>query len=113
MISGYLAYWIASAVLFLALSVSAHAQQLSPLKLENITYMSSQTIRDFVDQHLGDPDLWPYILELNQIASPAELHDGLTLGLPVAQVRAADTALLEALTSIQTATAEGAQVFAP
>lgn len=89
----------------------AHAQ--GRVTLENITFTSADTIRDFVGLHLGDPDLWPYVLELNQIASPADLRPGDVLAMPVKQVRAADTALQKALDSIQSATAEGAQVFAP
>lgn len=101
-----LAFWGCAAAL------PALAQSPS-LKLENITYTSASTLRDFVGLHLGDPDLWPYVLELNQIASPADLRDGAALGLPVQQVRAADAALQQALVTIQTATAQGAQVFAP
>lgn len=89
----------------------AHAQ--GRVTLENITFTSADTIRDFVGLHLGDPDLWPYVLELNQIASPADLRPGDVLAMPVKQVRAADNALQKALDSIQSATAEGAQVFAP
>jgi hypothetical protein len=83
------------------------------LEFENITFTSADTIRDFVGRHLGDPDLWPYVLELNQIATPTDLRPNDTLKMPVKQVRAADEALQQALNTIQTATAEGAQVFAP
>lgn len=83
------------------------------LEFENITFTSADTIRDFVGRHLGDPDLWPYVLELNEIATPTDLRPNDTLKMPVKQVRAADEALQEALNTIQTATAEGAQVFAP
>ncbi len=89
------------------------AQAQNRVALENITFTSADSIRDFVGLHLGDPDLWPYVLDLNQIASPADLRPGDVLAMPVKQVRAADTALQKALNSIQNATAEGAQVFAP
>jgi hypothetical protein len=80
---------------------------------ENIKYTANDNLRDFVGTHLGDPDLWPYVLELNQIESPADLTPGLILDLPVKQVQAADAALRKALDAIQTATSEGAQLFAP
>jgi hypothetical protein len=81
--------------------------------LEIVRFGETDTLRDFVGEYLGDPDLWPYVLQLNRIASPADVRPGLTLSLPVQQVRAADSALLESLQAIQSATAEGAQVFAP
>jgi hypothetical protein len=83
------------------------------LEFDSITFTSADTIRDFVGQHLGDPDLWPYVLELNQITNPADLRPNDSLKMPVKQVRAADEALKIALDTIQIATAEGAQVFAP
>ena len=79
---------------------------------ETITYTAPTTLRDFVGRHLGDPDLWPYVLKLNQIADLADLRFDDTLKMPVKQVRAADEALRTSLTAIQNAIAEGAQVFA-
>lgn len=79
---------------------------------EIISYTEGMTLRDFVGQHLGDPDLWPYVLELNQIADLADLQPNDALKIPVKQVRAADEALIVSLSAIQNATAEGAQVFA-
>ena len=107
--------WFAGALALLALTGGfAAAQTLAaPERFENIAYQQTDTIRVFVGRHLGDPDLWPHVLELNNIASPADLQPGMVLKLPVQQVRAADNALQEALISIQKATAEGAQVFAP
>jgi hypothetical protein len=81
--------------------------------LEVVRYGKDDTIRGFVGKHPGDPDLWPLVLSLNDIASPAELRPGMDLRLPVRQVMAADDALLVSLNAIQTATAEGARVFAP
>lgn len=97
----------------LAVQPALSQSRSATLEFENITFTSSDTIRDFVGQHLGDPDLWPYVLELNKIATPADLRPNDTLKMPVKQVRAADQALKQALNTIQTATAEGAQVFAP
>ena len=52
-------------------------------------------------------------ISMVRISSPADVRPGISISLPVQQVRAADSALLESLQAIQSATAEGAQVFAP
>lgn len=78
-----------------------------------ITFGEEDTIRGVVGKYLLDPDLWPTILVLNGIASPADLVPGMDLRLPVSQVLAADQALLASLDAIQKATAEGARIFAP
>ena len=74
---------------------------------------SDETIRDVAQRYLKDADLWPQVLELSGYESITDLAPGATLKLPVAQVERADGALAESLTSIQVATAEGAQLFAP
>ncbi|WP_299164950.1 FecR domain-containing protein [uncultured Tateyamaria sp.] len=81
--------------------------------LEVVVFGERDTLRGVVSEHLNDPDLWPYVLELNAIASPAAVVPGTELQMPVKQVRAADAALAKALKAIQAANAEGAQVFAP
>ncbi|WP_186766414.1 FecR domain-containing protein [Phaeobacter marinintestinus] len=81
--------------------------------LERVEFGEDDTIRGIVGQYLRDPDLWPTVLALNNIASPADLVPGIELYLPVRQVFAADDALLRSLTAIQKATAEGARIFAP
>lgn len=81
--------------------------------LERVEFGAGDTIRGIVGQYLRDPDLWPAVLALNNIASPADLVPGIELYLPVRQVFAADDALLRSLTAIQKATAEGARIFAP
>ncbi|WP_299624495.1 FecR domain-containing protein [uncultured Tateyamaria sp.] len=81
--------------------------------LETVVFGSDDTLRGVVDRHLNDPDLWPYVLELNAISTPAAVVPGTALKLPVRQVRAADAALAQSLDAIQRANAEGAQVFAP
>ncbi|WP_147108751.1 FecR domain-containing protein [Tateyamaria sp. syn59] len=93
----------------------ASAQDRSDLDapLETIVFTASDTLRGIVAEHMNDPDLWPYILELNAISSPAAVVPGTELEMPVKQVRAADAALAESLAAIQQANAEGAQVFAP
>ncbi|MCE8008378.1 FecR domain-containing protein [Aestuariivita sp.] len=81
--------------------------------LEVVVFTASDTLRGVVGRTLGDPDLWPAVLDLNDIASPALVVPGTELRLPVRQVRIVDTALSEALLTIQQATAEGARIFAP
>lgn len=98
-----------------ALLMPAYAQSRADLDapLETVVFASGDTLRGIVAEHLNDPDLWPYILELNAISSPAAVVPGTELRMPVKQVRAADAALAESLAAIQRANAEGAQVFAP
>ena len=81
--------------------------------LETVTFQAGDTIRGVAERFLKDPDLWPQILELSGIASPAALKAGDALKVPVQQVAAADAALAFSLVSIQKATAEGARIFAP
>lgn len=80
---------------------------------EEVVFTENDTIRGIVAQYLRDPDLWPTVLRLNDIASPAALVPGTTLKMPVKQVEAADAALSQSLEAIQAANAEGAQIFAP
>ncbi|WP_299611171.1 FecR domain-containing protein [uncultured Tateyamaria sp.] len=106
---------LTAAVCAAASALSAVAQDRSDLNapLETVVFTASDTLRGVVAEHLNDPDLWPYILELNAIRSPASVVPGTELRMPVKQVRAADAALAESLAAIQRANAEGAQVFAP
>ncbi|HET9069983.1 MAG TPA: FecR domain-containing protein [Amaricoccus sp.] len=81
--------------------------------LESVVFGPGDTIRGVAERYLKDADLWPQILELSGIASPAELRAGAELKIPVVQVAAADEALAFSLAAIQKATAEGARIFAP
>jgi uncharacterized protein YfaP (DUF2135 family) len=81
--------------------------------LERVEFGQGDTIRGVAARYLKDPDLWPQILELSGVASPAELKPGAMLLIPVQQVAAADEALAFSLVAIQKATAEGARIFAP
>lgn len=95
-----------------AVAVEAETDPMdAPLQL--VRFGETDTLRGIVGQHLGDPDLWPTVLTLNDIASPADLLPGTELRLPVRQVAAADFALLSSLDAIQKANAEGARIFAP
>jgi hypothetical protein len=76
-------------------------------------FQQGDTIRAVVGRHLKDPDLWPTVLALNDIASPVDLRPGMRLMMPVRQVSAADAALRTSLSAIQSANAEGAGIFAP
>ena len=81
--------------------------------LETVVFEAGDTIRGVAERYLKDPDLWPQILELSGVGSPAELRPGAELKVPVQQVAAADEALAFSLAAIQKATAEGARIFAP
>ncbi|MCA0869194.1 FecR domain-containing protein [Seohaeicola saemankumensis] len=112
------AFFAAAALAVGALSPdpgSAPMAETDPLDapLQVVRFGENDTLRDVVGQYLNDPDLWPAVLRLNDIASPADLLPGVELRLPVRQVFAADNALLASLTAIQRATAEGARIFAP
>lgn len=95
-----------------AVGFGARAQQLDAA-MPAFEFKAGDTLRDLVARHLQDPDLWPVVLTLNGIASPAQVVPGVQLRMPVEQVRAADAALRAALEAIQSANAEGAQIFAP
>ncbi|MEP2533299.1 FecR domain-containing protein [Shimia sp.] len=94
------------------LPVSAETDPLSA-PYEQVRYSGDETLREFVAKYLNDPDLWPAVLKINQMASPADLTPGTVLEMPVRQVAAADSALMTSLVAIQKATAEGARLFAP
>ncbi|MCD9147778.1 FecR domain-containing protein [Pseudophaeobacter flagellatus] len=81
--------------------------------MQIVRLAEGDSIRGVVGQYLNDPDLWPTVLEINDIASVADLVPGMTLKLPVQQVQAADAALTTSLAAIQKATSEGAGIFAP
>ena len=80
---------------------------------DKVRYSGDETLRDFVARHLRDPDLWPTVLKINRLGSPADLLPGAVLDMPVQQVALADDALMTSLAAIQKATAEGARLFAP
>jgi hypothetical protein len=81
--------------------------------LEVVAFQAGDTLRGVAERYLKDADLWPQILELSGVASPADLRPGTKLLVPVVQVAAADEALAVSLAAIQRATAEGARLFAP
>ncbi len=72
-----------------------------------------QSLRAIAEQHLGDPDLWPSILELNGLTTITDVKDGMSLRLPVAELARANRAIDQALAAIQAATQAGARLFAP
>ncbi len=112
---------LALGLILMALSVLAFSARLpasaetDPLSApyEKIAFSGEETLRDFVAMHLNDPDLWPTVLKINLLGSPADLVPGAVLDMPVRQVALADDALMVSLNAIQKATAEGARLFAP
>lgn len=99
--------------LILAFSAGAARGDSLNAPLLAVEFRATDTLRGVVGEHLGDSDLWPVVLRLNGIASPADLVPGAVLRLPVQQVRAADVALKASLEVIQKANSEGARIFAP
>ena len=71
------------------------------------------TLRALAAEHLGDPDLWTEILRANGLSAITDVHPGLELRVPAAEVVQANRALQDALEVIQRATQEGARLFAP
>jgi LysM domain len=59
------------------------------------------TLRDLAAEHLGDPDLWTEILRANGLEAITDVHPGLELKIPAAQVLEANRALEDALGVIQ------------
>ncbi|MCP4824370.1 MAG: FecR domain-containing protein [Shimia sp.] len=108
----WLSLLAACVVGFLAPVVSAEVDPLE-MPYTDVAYTGDETLRDFVARYLKDPDLWPTVLQINKVTSPADLVPGAVLQMPVAQVAAADAALAEALVAIQKATSKGARLFAP
>ena len=107
--------WRLAAGRTLVLLVAAPIAVAAPVEgpLETVLFQGGDTIRGVAQRYLKDPDLWPQILELSGVGSPAELRPGTELKVPVVQVAAADEALTFSLAAIQKATAEGARIFAP
>jgi Glucodextranase, domain B/FecR protein len=104
--------WIFGAIQLLWTPTHAETDPMeAPLQV--VQFGEQDTLRGVVGNYLKDPDLWPTVLALNNIASPADLTPGTELRLPVRQVFAADEALLASLKAIQKANAEGARIFAP
>jgi len=65
-----------------------------------------QSLRDIAQQQLGDPDLWTEIPRANGLASITDVHPGMELTVPAAEIAAADRALRRALAALQQATAD-------
>lgn len=105
--------WVCACVLGLAAGVARAETDPLDAPFVTVEFGEADTIRGLVGRHLNDPDLWPVVLRLNNIGSPADLLPGMALRLPVQQVKAADAALTASLTAIQSANAEGARIFAP
>ncbi len=102
---------LASCLIFASPLAAQNSELNAPL--ERVLFSEDDTIRGVVGEYLGDPDLWPTVLRINDIASPADVIPGMELLLPVRQVAAADRALAASLDAIQVANAEGARIFAP
>ena len=76
-----LAQAVGCAVVLVAAKLALAAPVEGPL--ESVVFAPGDTIRGVAERYLKDADLWPQILELSGIASPAELRAGVELKIPV------------------------------
>ncbi len=88
----------------------AAAQQ---TEYRTIVIREGQLLRDIAAEYLGDPDLWPEIIQASGLESPAAVRAGMKLRIPHTRISLANNALRQALDKTQQATALGARVFAP
>jgi FecR protein/Glucodextranase, domain B len=102
---------VVSALLLILVALCPPAALAAEDDLLRIQLQEGQSLRDLAEQHLGDPDLWAEILRLNGL-TVADVRPGIELAIPVGQVAAANRALDEALQRIQSATEQGARLFA-
>ena len=98
---------------FLAVLIGLHAREAiaAETDLLKVRLAEGQSLRELAAEHLGDPDLWGEILRSNGL-SVGDVRPGIELAIPVGQVAAANRALDEALQRIQSATEQGARLFA-
>jgi hypothetical protein len=82
-------------------------------KLFSVTVKEGQTIRDIAEEYLGDPNLWDEVIHYSDLSSVTDVKPGVELKIPLNKVTRANRALVQSLEVIQTATQQGAKVFAP
>ncbi len=78
-----------------------------------IVVEQGQNVRNLAQKHLGNPNLWPEILRVNQLKSPADVKPGMTLKLPDRIITKANDELETTQKTIDEATKAGAKIFAP
>lgn len=79
----------------------------------SVAVKEGQDIRHMAEQYLGDANLWPEILQANNLGSVTEVKTGMKLKIPSNMVSLAGRELARSLESIQEATKAGARIFAP
>ncbi len=94
--------------LFALFSLAAEAQE----QLQ-VTVRQGQSLRDLAREYLDDPDLWGEILRANDLEDAADLHPGMGLAIPANEISRTTVALQRAVESIESATVNGARLFAP
>ena len=82
-------------------------------ELFTVAVKPGQTVRDIAREYLGDPDLWVELIRFSKLSSVTDVKPGMELKVPLNQVSRANRALIQSLEVIQTATREGAKLFAP
>ena len=84
-----------------------------PLLADPLVVQPGDTLRGLAAQHLGDAELWPELLQANDLASVAELRPGMELRLPAAEIVTTQQLLVAVQETIQQANRLRARLFAP
>ncbi|MBL4644998.1 MAG: FecR domain-containing protein [Rhizobiales bacterium] len=79
----------------------------------NIRLEDGDSLRSIAQKYLSNPDLWPIILDINNLQDISQFSAGRDIKLPANQVKASALALDASLDEIQKANEAGAQLFAP
>jgi len=95
-----------------AIALRAPGSTAAEHDLLRVQLQEGQSLRDLAEQHLGDPDLWAEILRMNGL-TVGDVRPGIELTIPIGRIAAATRALDQALQQIQSATEQGARLFAP
>lgn len=80
---------------------------------QTVTVQQGENARILAEKYLGNSNLWPEILRVNNLGSPTDIKPGMQLVLPASQIKAADAEISKALAKMQEATAAGARVLVP
>ncbi len=80
---------------------------------QTVIVQQGENARNLAEKYLGNSNLWPEILKVNNLNSPADIKAGMQLTLPASQIKAADTEINKALAKMQEATAAGARILVP
>ncbi len=71
-----------------------------------------QTIQDVCTEYLGDPNLWPSVLEYNGLERPEDVVPWMKLSIPATGIASATVAINRAEAGLASANRAGARLFA-